>query len=81
MKFSFASREELVKFFDEEVLTTAQAMELLNVNRSRISSLIRDGKLEPIKKEKSISLFLRIDIEKKKKELEELRKKYRPYDN
>ncbi|AEV18903.1 hypothetical protein GTCCBUS3UF5_15910 [Geobacillus thermoleovorans CCB_US3_UF5] len=42
--------------------------------------MIAGGKLNPIKKLRGDSLFLRSDIEEKKKELEALRKKYRPYD-
>ncbi|RAP15264.1 hypothetical protein HS9_00591 [Bacillus velezensis] len=45
-----------------------------------MSQLISGGKLTPIKKLRGVSLFLRSDIERKKKELEESRKKYRPYD-
>ncbi|MED2039993.1 hypothetical protein P4V58_23065 [Bacillus wiedmannii] len=34
----------------------------------------------PFKKIERVSLFLRADIEEKKKELEIIREKYRPYD-
>jgi hypothetical protein len=36
--------------------------------------------VKPVKELPRGSLFLRSDIEVKKKELEQLRKKYRPYD-
>lgn len=42
--------------------------------------MIKDGKLVPFKKMERVSLFLREDIEEKKKELEVLRSKYRPYE-
>ncbi|MCV4327781.1 helix-turn-helix domain-containing protein, partial [Bacillus velezensis] len=63
-----------------EVLTTPEAKEILGVTTTRMSQLISGGKLTPIKKLRGVSLFLRSDIERKKKELEESRKKYRPYD-
>ncbi|PGV31474.1 DNA-binding protein [Bacillus cereus] len=64
----------------EEVLITAEAMEILDVNRSRMSAMVKAGKLTPIKKLGNVSIFLKSDIEAKKEELEELRAKFRPYD-
>ncbi|TES56215.1 DNA-binding protein [Halalkalibacterium halodurans] len=59
---------------------TSEASEFLDVSRQRMSELIRAKKITPIKKSRGSSLFLREDLEQKKKELEQLRKKYRPYD-
>ncbi|MDF9524360.1 helix-turn-helix domain-containing protein [Bacillus cereus] len=80
MKYHLNSREEVEKFIKNEVLITAEAMEILGVNRSRMSALIKAGKLTPIKKLGNVSIFLKADIEAKKEELEELRAKFRPYD-
>ncbi|MCY8973559.1 helix-turn-helix domain-containing protein [Bacillus atrophaeus] len=80
MEYHLKSRQEVEDFIRREVLTTNEAAELLGVNRARISQLISSGKLNPIKKLSGISLFLRTDLEEKKKELEVARKKYRPYD-
>lgn len=80
MEYHLKSRQEVEDFIRREVLTTNEAAELLGVKRARISQLIGSGKLNPIKKLSGISLFLRTDLEEKKKELEAGRKKYRPYD-
>ncbi|MDY0854317.1 DNA-binding protein [Bacillus thuringiensis] len=80
MKYHLNSREEVEDFIKNEVLITAEAMEILDVNRSRMSALIKAGKLTPIKKLGNVSIFLKADIEAKKEELEELRAKFRPYD-
>lgn len=80
MKYHLNSREEVENFIKNEVLITAEAMEILDVNRSRMSALIKAGKLTPIKKLGNVSIFLKSDIEAKKEELEELRAKFRPYD-
>ncbi|MEG7335689.1 helix-turn-helix domain-containing protein [Bacillus sp. 0102A] len=80
MEYHLKSRQEVEDFIRREVLTTNEAAELLGVNRARMSQLISSGKLNPIKKLRGISLFLRTDLEEKKKELEAGRKKYRPYD-
>ncbi|MGN7339120.1 DNA-binding protein, partial [Bacillus paralicheniformis] len=42
--------------------------------------LVTSGKLKPVKKVGTVSLFLRDHVETQKKELEAGRKKYRPYD-
>ncbi|WP_307894079.1 helix-turn-helix domain-containing protein [Bacillus swezeyi] len=80
MEYHLKSRQEVEDFIRREVLTTKEAAELLEVNRSRMSQLISGGKLIPVKKMSGTSLFLRSDVEEKKKELEAGREKYRPYD-
>ncbi|TCT23403.1 AlpA family transcriptional regulator [Melghiribacillus thermohalophilus] len=80
MKFQLNSREEVEEFVRNEVLTTSEAIKILGISRQAMSNKIRDGKIKPVKKLRGDSLFLRSDIEEKKRELEVLRKKYRPYD-
>lgn len=80
MQYHFTSRKELEDFIKNEVLATSEVVEILGVTRQRVSQMISAGKLNPIKKLRGDSLFLRQDIEERKKELEALRKKYRPYD-
>ncbi|AVR33507.1 DNA-binding protein [Bacillus cereus] len=79
MKYHLDSREEVENFICNEVLTTGEASEILGVKRARMSQLIKEGKLTPVKKLDKVSLFLRADLEVKKKELEALREKYQPY--
>ncbi|PEA67716.1 helix-turn-helix domain-containing protein [Bacillus toyonensis] len=62
----------------DNVLTTPEAIEYLGVSRSRMSHMIKNGKIVPIKKLGCISLFLKSDLEKKKEELIVLRAKYQP---
>ena len=67
MKYHLNSKEEVDNFIRNEVLITAEAMEILNVNRSRMSAMVKAGKLTPIKKLGNVSIFLKADIEAKKK--------------
>ncbi|PEN68506.1 helix-turn-helix domain-containing protein [Bacillus wiedmannii] len=62
----------------ENVLTTPEAILFLGVSRSRMSNMIKNGKITPIKKQGCTSLFLKADLEKKLEELIVLRKKYQP---
>jgi predicted XRE-type DNA-binding protein len=68
-------KRQWVKF---NVLTTPEAIELLGISRARLSNMIRNGKIVPLKKLGCTSLFLREDLEKKLEELIVLRKKYQP---
>ncbi|EEM02195.1 hypothetical protein bmyco0002_54750 [Bacillus pseudomycoides] len=54
-------------------------MGILGISGSRMNVLIKTGKLEFVKKLGDVSLFLRVDIEAKKNELEALREKDQPY--
>ncbi|MCC0758689.1 MULTISPECIES: helix-turn-helix domain-containing protein [Bacillus] len=69
------------KWVHDNVLTTPEAIELLGISRARLSHMIRNGKIVPLKKLGCTSLFLREDLEKKLEELISLRKVYRPYEN
>ncbi|WP_242284714.1 helix-turn-helix domain-containing protein [Bacillus cereus] len=62
----------------DNVLTTPEALSILGVSRARMSRMIKDGKITPIKKQGCTSLFLREDLEKKLEELIILREKYQP---
>lgn len=60
------------------ILTTPEAIELLGISRSRMSNMIKNGKIVPLKKQGAISLFLREDLENKLEELIILRAKFQP---
>lgn len=68
------------KFVQEEVMLTADALAFLEISRPRLNMLIKQGKIEPVIRTGATSVFLRDDLIEKKKELIELRKKYRPYE-
>lgn len=73
------SREQLIKILKEEFLSIKEAASFLDISRQRLNTLVTEGKLKMIEKD-GAKLFLKKDVEEQKKELEQLRKKYRPYD-
>ncbi|KQU25969.1 hypothetical protein ASG61_16735 [Bacillus sp. Leaf75] len=79
-EFEHIKLETKREFIRKYVYTSAEALELLEISRPRLSTMIKDGKLNPIKKSGAISLFLLDDLLEKKKELIKLRKQFRPYD-
>jgi hypothetical protein len=78
--FYILQRFDKREFIKNDVLLTSEAIELLGITRARLHSLVKSGKITPCKKSGATSLFLRDDLIEKKKELESLRKKYRPYE-
>ena len=63
MRYDLKSREEVEDFIRNEVLTAPEAIEILGITRARMSQLIKQGKITPVKKLDKVSLFLRVDVE------------------
>ncbi|MFE6232555.1 helix-turn-helix domain-containing protein [Bacillus subtilis] len=77
MEFHLRGRQEVEDFIHNEVLSTTEVAEILNVNKQRMSALINTERIIPVKKIGRTSLFLRQDVEDLQKELE-ANQKYRP---
>jgi len=80
IEFEHMKLETKREFIRKFVYTSAEAITFLEITRPRLSQMIRDGKLYPIKKSGSTSLFLLDDLLKKKAELVKFRRKYRPWE-
>ncbi|MFK4308475.1 hypothetical protein ABH957_003151 [Bacillus sp. RC242] len=52
------------------ILTTSKAMEVMNMTRSRLNVLVKNGRIIPLKLTKNMRLCLKSDAEKLGKELE-----------
>lgn len=79
-KYEIASKEEFVKLVQSDVLTTSEVIDELQISRQALNSLVKRGKLVPIKELSRDRLFLREEIENRKTSAKELNKKYRPYE-
>lgn len=77
-EYNFKTTNELLEFLNTELLSTAEAIEILDISKARLGKLVKDGKLIAVKQQPK--MFLKSMILEKKEELESLRKKYRPYD-
>lgn len=62
MKYQFNNREELELFIKEELVNTADVMQMLNCSRQNVFDLIKRGKLRPVKETPKERLFLKADI-------------------
>lgn len=79
-KYEITNREEFIKLVQSDVLTTSEVIDELQISRQALNSLVKRGKLVPIKELSRDRLFLREDIENRKTSAKELNKKYRPYE-
>lgn len=66
------SRDEIVNIIRDEIMTTKEVLEYLDISKPRLTTLNHNEVLKPIKK----GLYLRCDVEKRKEEQQELRAKY-----
>ncbi|MCY9196014.1 helix-turn-helix domain-containing protein [Bacillus atrophaeus] len=77
MEYHLKCRQDIEDFVKSEILSSSEAAKILDVNKQRMSKLIKDGRIVMVKKVGMSSLFLRQEVENLKKELE-ANKKFRP---
>ncbi|MBC1372675.1 helix-turn-helix domain-containing protein [Listeria booriae] len=71
-------KKKALVLLEKYFLTTEETAVFLGISKQALSSLVKRGKLDRIEKGK-ISLFFKDDVERRKQEQSELRRKYRPY--
>ncbi|PFE98752.1 DNA-binding protein [Bacillus thuringiensis] len=76
--YELQTKEDVKLFVNENILTSAEVLELLNITRSRLNQLVKAERLIPLKQVKIVSLFWKPDVEKLGEELSPLRQKYYP---
>ncbi|MBM7634097.1 type IV toxin-antitoxin system AbiEi family antitoxin domain-containing protein [Geomicrobium sediminis] len=80
MNHHIKNREELNAFMHKYIVTPGEATEMLGITRQRLTKLVNDGRLIPVKQFGKTTVYYKPDLEVLKKELELGREKYRPYD-
>ena len=80
MDYKSTNKEEFIKLVQSEILNTTEVLEELQISRQALNSLVKRGKIVPVKELSRDRLFLKEDIESRKEAAKELQSKYRPYD-
>ena len=62
MEFNFNSKENLIEFIQSEIITTAEATDLLNCSRQYLDELVSKGKITPVKTINRVRLYWKDDI-------------------
>ncbi|MEX3744635.1 MULTISPECIES: helix-turn-helix transcriptional regulator [Lysinibacillus] len=79
-EYKVVNKDEFIKLVQSEILTTSEVLEELQISRQALNSLVKRGKLVPVKELSRDKLYLREDVESRKEAAKELHTKYRPYD-
>ena len=74
------NKEQIIALIQEHAITKQEVIEQLGITRQRFSTLMKEERLKPIIENGTTLIFLKEDVEVFKKELLELRHKYRPYE-
>ncbi|MEN2765692.1 helix-turn-helix domain-containing protein [Ornithinibacillus xuwenensis] len=80
MRYTSKTKDDFIVAVQNEVMTTSEVIEALDITRQSLYSLVKRGKLNPIKEVSRDKLFLREDVEERKQAAKSLQEKYRPYD-
>ncbi|KAF6626966.1 DNA-binding protein [Paenibacillus sp. EKM208P] len=66
--YSFDSKEHLEAWVSKELVSTAEAIEILNCTRQNLHSFVKRGKLTPVKETNRERLFWRSEVLARKEE-------------
>lgn len=66
MEYKSENKEEFIKLVQSEILNTTEALEILQISRQALNSLIKRGKIFPVKELSRDRIFLKEDIESRK---------------
>lgn len=62
MKYTFNDKNQLIDFICNEIITTAEATQVLQCSRQYLDELVSKGKIIPIKTINRVRLYWKNDI-------------------
>ena len=66
--YKFESKEELTAWISSELVSTAEAMDILECTRQNLHSFVKRGKLTPVKETNRERLFWRSEVLERKED-------------
>ncbi|MDA1581980.1 DNA-binding protein [Bacillus cereus] len=67
--YKFETKEELVRFINDEIVNTSEALDILGCSRQNLNMMIKKEKITPIKEMVRDRLFFKEDILKSKEKM------------
>ncbi|MEC2444995.1 DNA-binding protein [Bacillus cereus] len=67
--YKFESQEEIIKFVNDEIVNTSEALKILECSRQNLNKLVKSGTLVPIKEMVRDRLFFKKDILNRKEQM------------
>lgn len=78
--YNFETKEELIRFVNDEIVNTSEALEILECSRQNLNKLVKSGTLVPIKEMVRDKLFFKEDILRRKEQMKKVWKVSVPYE-
>ncbi|MBJ7945071.1 DNA-binding protein [Bacillus cereus group sp. N24] len=67
--YRFETKEELMRFIQEEIVNTSEALEILGCSRQNLNVMVQKEKVKPIKEMARDRLYFKEDILENKKQM------------
>ncbi|MGW5983396.1 DNA-binding protein [Bacillus mycoides] len=67
--YKFETKEELMRFIQEEIVNTSEALEILGCSRQNLNVMVQKEKVKPIKEMARDRLYFKEDILENKKQM------------
>ncbi|WP_142952896.1 DNA-binding protein [Bacillus cereus] len=71
--YKFETKEELMRFIQEEIVNTSEALEILGCSRQNLNVMVQKEKVKPIKEMVRDRLYFKEDILENKKQMRKSR--------
>ncbi|HDR8058666.1 TPA: DNA-binding protein [Bacillus cereus] len=67
--YKFETKDDLIRFIQNEIVNTSEALEILGCSRQNLSYMVQTEKVKPIKEMSRDRLYLKEDILKSKEQM------------
>lgn len=67
--YKFETKEELIRFINDEIVNTSEALDILGCSRQNLNMMIKKEKITPIKEMVRDRLFFKDDVLKSKEQM------------
>nr|WP_088325878.1 DNA-binding protein [Bacillus cereus] len=67
--YNFKTKDDLIRFIQDEVVNTSEALEILGCSRQNLNYMVQTEKVKPIKELPRDRLYFKEDILKSKEQM------------
>ncbi|MGR6008167.1 DNA-binding protein [Bacillus cereus] len=67
--YKFETKEELIRFINDEIINTSEALDILGCSRQNLNKMIKNEKIIPIKEMVRDRLYFKDDVLKSKEQM------------
>ncbi|PEL82530.1 DNA-binding protein [Bacillus wiedmannii] len=67
--YKFETKDELIRFIQDEIVNTSEALEILGCSRQNLNVMVQKEKVKPIKEMPRDRLYFKEDILKSKEQM------------